>query len=315
MVFRHRKISVCGERIVYNVENKILPGERYGRLTIICFVGRNSRGCPLFLVLCDCYTIKVVNGYNLLYEKTRSCGCLNRESVSIANKGRELSLEHKKKISIANKGKKLSSEHKKKISLSKMGNLNPSKRPEVRKKMSESAKNHPSNSLGCVRSEETKNKISEHRKGKCVGKYNPMKRIDLKKRLSDLNKGSNNPMYGKHGKDAGNWRGGISFEPYCQKFNDEFKERVRAFFGYKCMICGKSNAKSKIKLSVHHVEYNKQACCDGKPVHFAALCRSCHAKTNGNRERWEAMLHRIIDEIYNGRSYYTKKEYEELQCE
>jgi hypothetical protein len=24
--------------------------------------------------------------------------------------------------------------------------------------------------------------------------------------------------------------------------------------------------------------------------------------------RWEAMLHRIIDEIYDGRSYYTKEE-------
>jgi hypothetical protein len=39
---------------------------------------------------------------------------------------------------------------------------------------------------------------------------------------------------------------------------------------------------------------------------------SCHSKTNKDRERWESMLHRIIDEIYDGKSYYTKDEYEEL---
>ena len=54
------------------------------------------------------------------------------------------------------------------------------------------------------------------------------------------------------------------------------------------------------------------SCCDEKPVHFAALCGSCHSKTNRNRERWESMLHRIIDEIYNGKSYYTKEEYKNL---
>jgi hypothetical protein len=32
-------------------------------------------------------------------------------------------------------------------------------------------------------------------------------------------------------------------------------------------------------------------------------------KTNHNREYWEAIFHIIIDEIYDGRSYYTKEEY------
>ena len=54
------------------------------------------------------------------------------------------------------------------------------------------------------------------------------------------------------------------------------------------------------------------ACCHGKPIHFAALCHKCHSKTNYNREYWECILHRIIDEIYNGRSYYTKEEYENI---
>jgi hypothetical protein len=67
------------------------------------------------------------------------------------------------------------------------------------------------------------------------------------------------------------------------------------------------------KLHCHHVEYNKQACCDGEPVHFAALCNNHHGESNFDRARWEAMLHRIIDEIYGGRSYYTKEEWEALR--
>lgn len=116
------------------------------------------------------------------------------------------------------------------------------------------------------------------------------------------------------------WRGGISFEPYCEKFNNNLKERVRAFFEYRCILCGKhtkdnTHGKRAInsgwKLSVHHVEYNKKACCDGAPVHFAALCHNCHAKTSsGDRQRWEDMLHRVIEEVYGGRSYFTKDEYE-----
>ena len=42
----------------------------------------------------------------------------------------------------------------------------------------------------------------------------------------------------KTGEKNSNWNGGTSFEPYCTKFTPEFKERVRAFWGYKCANCG-----------------------------------------------------------------------------
>jgi hypothetical protein len=111
------------------------------------------------------------------------------------------------------------------------------------------------------------------------------------------------------GKDAPGWKGGKSFEPYCPKWTKELRERIRAFFDYECLVCGKSTEENKRKLGCHHVEYNKLACCDGKPVHFAALCQKCHGNTNHERDRWESMLHRIIDEIYDGKSYYTKEEW------
>ena len=119
----------------------------------------------------------------------------------------------------------------------------------------------------------------------------------------------------RYGETAPNWKGGISYEPYCPKWNNDLRTRIRAFFEYRCIICGKpqnENITSSgriYKLSCHHVEYNKQACCDGRPVHFAALCHKHHMETNGSRDKWEEMLHRIIDEIYDGKSYYTKAEY------
>ena len=116
----------------------------------------------------------------------------------------------------------------------------------------------------------------------------------------------------RHGPLSSNWKGGISFEPYCQKFNRDLKRRIRAFFNNECVICGKTKIENKKELSCHHVTYNKMVCCDGKPVHFTALCGSCHAKTNHDRERWEAILHTIIDYLYDGKSYYTKDEWKNV---
>jgi DNA polymerase III delta prime subunit len=50
----------------------------------------------------------------------------------------------------------------------------------------------------------------------------------------------------------------------------------------------------------------------GKSLMLTVLCRALIEENEGwnaNRPRWEAMLHRIIDEIYGGRSYFTKEEY------
>lgn len=154
-----------------------------------------------------------------------------------------------------------------------------------------------------VFSAETRAKMSAARRGKqCphVG-YNPTP--ETRAIWSSMRSGEDNPQ----------WRGGISFEPYCPKFNDEFKRRVRAFFDYRCIMCGKHEQEIWEKLSVHHIEYNKSACCDGLPVQFAGLCRKHHSMTShGDRQRWEDLLHRVIDEVYDGRSYFTKDEWANL---
>jgi len=164
----------------------------------------------------------------------------------------------------------------------------------------QSGKNHPM--YGKHHSSEARKKMSDSHQGPRPNRIGKHHSIATRIKLSNALSGNNAP----------GWRGGISFEPYCPKFNNGLKLRARAFFDFRCMICGKNEAVNGKCLSIHHVEYNKAACCDGKPVRFAALCHSCHSKTNHNRTRWEAMLHRCIDEIWGGRSYYTKEEYAEI---
>jgi hypothetical protein len=125
--------------------------------------------------------------------------------------------------------------------------------------------------------EECRKNMSRNRTGKCVGPDNHF------------------------------WKGGISFEPYCPKFTKEFKERVRAFFGHRCVECGTpQNGK---KLSIHHVNFNKKTCCDNSIPLFVPLCVSCHAKTSNTKIRgyWQQHFTELINGQYGGSCYLMRQ--------
>lgn len=87
---------------------------------------------------------------------------------------------------------------------------------------------------------------------------------------------------------SSNWKGGISNGIYCQKFNADLRRRVRAFFGNKCFLCGKPQSENPKKLAVHHVNYNKNACCDSSRVLLVPLCEvasECAGWKAGNYEK------------------------------
>jgi len=84
------------------------------------------------------------------------------------------------------------------------------------------------------------------------------------------------------GENSSHWQGGISFEPYCPKFNKQLKEAIRERDNGTCQLCGiKENGK---RLSVHHIHYDKENC---KPD-LISLCNACNSKVNYNRDYWES---------------------------
>lgn len=111
------------------------------------------------------------------------------------------------------------------------------------------------------------------------------------------------------GENSHLWKGGTGFGKYCPKWTENLRERVRTLFGRKCQICGKPESENfGRKLSVHHVTYDKNACCNNKIAMFIPLCVSCHTKTNKNRKYWENVLFSYLNIYYDGKSYYGQEE-------
>lgn len=264
-----------------------------------------------------------------------------KHKISEGLKGRTFSEEHRNnlskalkgnpKLSMAQKGKPKSEEHRRKLSEARIGKYRGEQSPfygipkseEHRRKLSDALKGkypgEKSPMYGRHHTEEAKKKISEAHTGMSPSE-------ETKHKLSLSLRGANNPRYGCHlteetkkkisearmGKYKGemnpNWRGGVSFEPYCIKFNKEFKERVREFFGRRCVECNKFEDENGDKLSVHHINYDKMVCCNDTTPLFVALCRSCHSKTQVNRDHWYEYFDNLINTKYNGKCFYTKEE-------
>ena len=64
--------------------------DRYGRLLVLSYVGKDHRNKHLWLCKCDCGNEKVVVSDNLSSGKSKSCGCLKTEWLR--NSGNQYSL-------------------------------------------------------------------------------------------------------------------------------------------------------------------------------------------------------------------------------
>ena len=222
-----------------------------------------------------------------------------KDKISDKNKGKIRTEEMKRRLSESHKGKHHSEETNLKISAARIGKYTGINSPNYGKHLSEETKNRISESLnGRHLLEETKRKISESEKGKIVSDET-RELLRLNHTYRDMN-GRNNPMYGVHlsGEKSGNWKGGISFEPYCLKFNNRFKEKIRNQFGRQCFICGMSEEQNNRKLCVHHVNYNKDCLCNDIKCYFVPLCNTCHIRTNSNRQFWEKLLTDCCEDDY-----------------
>ena len=137
------------------------------------------------------------------------------------------------------------------------------------------------------------------------------------------------------------WYGSVTYkEPkkYCVLFNSDFKERCIAYWGNKSVLSSKTraeNGKKNRQLTVHHVYYQKKACCEwdedlqgyyaminlgtvrnpniirhnikGDPNKFVVLTNSEHATTNHDKLKWVELFEDLI-ENQGGKCYFTKEE-------
>lgn len=60
-------------------DQESLVGMRFGRLTVLEFVGKDKFRQSLFRCQCDCNAILIVNGNKLKTNHTSSCGCFQKE--------------------------------------------------------------------------------------------------------------------------------------------------------------------------------------------------------------------------------------------
>lgn len=203
-------------------------------------------------------------------------------------KGRKLSDEHRRKISESNRLRTQSPETREKISASKRG--------KKRKPFSEEWRSKLATMKGKHHSEESKLKMSAIQKRIALDD-NRRKQISERVKLQwqdptfrESMTGENNPMYGRHGERAGNWKGGRSYEPYCPKFTEKLKEEVREAFGRKCYLCPKTEKENGERLSVHHCDYQKSQGCNGQRWSLLPLCHRCHTLSTMRKWHYFALL-------------------------
>lgn len=139
---------------------------------------------------------------------------------------------------------------------------------------------------GIKHTNQTKVKMSQSRVGRII--------LDkTKKKISD------NKKISQFGDKNPSWNGGSSFEPYCHKFNEKLKERIRDRDNRTCQGCGvKENG---TKLSIHHIHYDKENCYPD----LIAVCRSCNSKANSIRNWYEIYYMRKLLFNKTGTSVYN----------
>jgi hypothetical protein len=208
-----------------------------------------------------------------------------KAKMSAVRKGKAHSKEHSENIGKALKGRVITPEWREKIRQAKLGKKTPA---NIRKKMSDSKVGDKNSFYGKKHKPETCEHLSKDRIAR------------------GLSAGKNNSMY----------KDGSSFLPYCEKFNPEFRRRVRAFFNNTCQRCGHIHQDGEKNLTVHHVNRRKDACCNESVERlFVTVCtpeagaNQCHAFVSHNDEYWETCFAQLIKNKFGGKCYLSKEEY------
>lgn len=152
--------------------------------------------------------------------------------------------------------------------------------------------------LGKHHTERARRKIGEARRGKKYSK-------EYREKISDALRGRRHSEEHKRklslamrGKNKGNkhwnWKGGKSSELYPTDWTDDLKESIRKRDNYICQMCGVHQDELFPKFDVHYIDYYKN---NLDPDNLISLCKSCHTKTNFNRNYWIDYFNSLLREV------------------
>jgi len=92
-----------------------------------------------------------------------------------------------------------------------------------------------------------------------------------------------------------NYIKGEGNKPYPLEFNDKLKSKIKERDDYICQKCYITEEQHitiyGIKLSIHHIDYNKENC---KEENLITLCNECNLRINFNRKYWTEYFRSII---------------------
>ena len=209
---------------------------------------------------------------NPMYGKHHSHETKLKMSEAAKNRPK-FSLEHRRKMSESGKGRVFSDEHRRNMSKAATGRI---LSEETKRKIGEASK-------GRIHTEESKLKMSQ--KGKDNPMYGRTHSEESKRKMREVKLGIKNPMYNHTGELNPAWKGGSSFEPYCPKFNESLKRKIRERDGYTCQYCGDPGK------HVHHIDHNKK---NSNPSNLITLCLPHNTKAEYNPTLWEHLFRNIL---------------------
>ena len=164
---------------------------------------------------------------------------------------------------------------------------------------------------GTNHTEETKDKISETKANSDYSSGRGKEKSPSHcHNISKATRGENNPNFGKifsedtrqrmsatlQGISYDDWEEFAKESPYCPKFNERCRESNRDKYGRRCFLSGTTEDDNGQKLSVHHVDMNKNQGCDGHAWKLVPLTVKFHSISH--TPLWTARIQYLLNNVW-----------------